>query len=127
MTSHGKTETEKLKQNVENQLDRLMEQLADLESYKDNLDPAEYEETKKDTIEQLKELNQSLTKLVNGDMSLIDAVGAVQLVSFSVLTFYCKIIILYLRPHRQLFLKHLKRQKSSDSLVEKSRNCYEKD
>lgn len=34
MTSHGKTETEKLKQNVENQLDRLMEQLADLESYK---------------------------------------------------------------------------------------------
>lgn len=34
MSSYGKTETEKLKQNVENQLDRLMEQLADLESCK---------------------------------------------------------------------------------------------
>ncbi|KAF7270037.1 hypothetical protein GWI33_016945 [Rhynchophorus ferrugineus] len=79
MSSHGKTETERLKQNVENQLDRLVEQLADLESCKDSLDQAEYEETKEETIEQLKELNESLTKLVNGDISLIDSVGAVQL------------------------------------------------
>lgn len=34
MSSHGKSETEKLKHNVEKQLDRLMEQLADLEACK---------------------------------------------------------------------------------------------
>lgn len=50
--------------------------------FRDSLDEAEYEETKEETIEQLKELNESLTKLVNGDISLIDAVGAVQLVSY---------------------------------------------
>lgn len=32
MSSYGKVETEKLKTNLENQLDRLMEQLEDLES-----------------------------------------------------------------------------------------------
>lgn len=32
MFSHGKAETEKLKQNLENQLERLVAQLADLES-----------------------------------------------------------------------------------------------
>lgn len=32
MSSYGKAETEKLKQNLENQLDRLVEQLADLEN-----------------------------------------------------------------------------------------------
>ncbi|XP_030751130.1 protein LZIC-like [Sitophilus oryzae] len=111
MTSHGKTETEKLKQNVENQLDRLMEQLADLESYKDNLDPAEYEETKKDTIEQLKELNQSLTKLVNGDMSLIDAVGAVQLATQAAISEAFKtpeVIRLFGRKEPKLLRERLK-------------------
>lgn len=34
MTSSGKLETEKLKENLENQLDRLVQQLNDLESCK---------------------------------------------------------------------------------------------
>lgn len=34
MFSYGKAENEKLKQNLENQLDRLVEQLADLENCK---------------------------------------------------------------------------------------------
>lgn len=34
MTSYGKAETEKLKHNLESQLDRLIEQLADLENCK---------------------------------------------------------------------------------------------
>lgn len=34
MSSHGKFETEKLKENLINQLDRLMEQLQDLENCK---------------------------------------------------------------------------------------------
>lgn len=34
MSSYGRVETEKLKQNLESQLDRLVEQLADLENCK---------------------------------------------------------------------------------------------
>lgn len=48
--------------------------------FRDELDAAEYEETKEDTIEQLKELNNSLHKLVNGDISLVSALGTVQMV-----------------------------------------------
>lgn len=47
---------------------------------RDELDGAEYEETKEDTIEQLKELNESLRKLVKGDISLVSTLGAVQMV-----------------------------------------------
>ncbi|XP_018568902.1 protein LZIC-like [Anoplophora glabripennis] len=79
MSSYGKAETEKLKQNLESQLDRLVEQLQDLENCRNELEPDEYEETKEETMEQLKELNDSLSKLVNGDISLISALGAVQL------------------------------------------------
>lgn len=45
------------------------------------MDAAEYKETKEDTVEQLKELNESLNKIVKGDVSLISSLGAVQLVS----------------------------------------------
>lgn len=34
MSSHGKAETERLKQNLEEQLDRLVQQLEDLEECK---------------------------------------------------------------------------------------------
>lgn len=79
MTSHGKLETEKLMQNLENQLDRLVEQLQDLENSRDDLDEDEYKETKDETLEQLKELNDSLNKLVNGDISLVNSLGAIRL------------------------------------------------
>lgn len=100
MTSYGKAETAKLKQNLENQLDRLVEQLEDLENCKldltvhvlqkknyqissrDDLDPEEYEETKQETMDQLKELNDSLSKLVKGDITLVSELGAVQLVLY---------------------------------------------
>lgn len=49
--------------------------------FRDDLDADEYEETKEDTMEQLKELNDSLNKLVKGDISLVSALGAVQLVT----------------------------------------------
>ncbi|KAJ3654667.1 hypothetical protein Zmor_013841 [Zophobas morio] len=81
MTSYGKAETAKLQQNLENQLDRLVEQLGDLENCKHDLDPEEYEETKQETMDQLKELNDSLSRLVKGDISLVSALGAVQLVT----------------------------------------------
>ncbi|KAJ1524933.1 hypothetical protein ONE63_009791 [Megalurothrips usitatus] len=79
MNSRGRAETEKLRQNLEGQLDRLVQQLEDLESCRDELDESEYSETKNDTLEQLKELNDSLSKMMSGDMTLVDQLSAMQL------------------------------------------------
>ncbi|EGD73186.1 LZIC protein [Salpingoeca rosetta] len=79
MASRGDKETDALKKNLEEQLDRLMVQLRDLEELREDLDDDEYEETKQDTIEQLKEFQESLSKLTEGNMSLVDNIGAMQL------------------------------------------------
>ncbi|XP_042199602.1 protein LZIC [Callorhinchus milii] len=79
MASRGKSETSKLKQNLEEQLDRLMQQLQDLEECRDELEPEEYEETKQETLEQLSEFNESLKKIMSGDMTLVDELSGMQL------------------------------------------------
>ncbi|XP_029435136.1 protein LZIC isoform X1 [Rhinatrema bivittatum] len=79
MASRGKTETSKLKQNLEEQLDRLMQQLQDLEVCREDLDEDEFEETKRETLEQLSEFNDSLKKIVSGNMTLVDELNAMQL------------------------------------------------
>ncbi|EDO30486.1 predicted protein [Nematostella vectensis] len=79
MTSRGKSETHKLQQNLEEQLDRLVAQLADLEECRADLDDDEYEETKKETVEQLKEFKESLDKIIAGDMTLVDHLNGMQL------------------------------------------------
>lgn len=123
MASRGKSETGKLKKNMEEQLDRLMQQLQDLEECRcsteksvrskvftgvkaqikpentkklllkiqkrslllfiycrEELDEDEYEETKKETLEQLSEFNDSLKKIMTGDMTLVDELSGMQLV-----------------------------------------------
>lgn len=49
----------------------------------------EYEEMKNETVEQLKEVKESLEKMKKGDVSLVDDLNAMQLVSdlFSSLNF----------------------------------------
>ncbi|XP_039611434.1 protein LZIC isoform X1 [Polypterus senegalus] len=79
MASRGKTETSKLKQNMEEQLDRLMQQLQDLEECRDELDSDEYEETKRETLEQLAEFDESLKKIMSGNMTLVDELSGMQL------------------------------------------------
>uniref|UniRef100_A0A3B3SUM4 Leucine zipper and CTNNBIP1 domain containing n=1 Tax=Paramormyrops kingsleyae TaxID=1676925 RepID=A0A3B3SUM4_9TELE len=79
MASRGKSETSKLKQNMEEQLDRLMQQLQDLEECREELDPEEYEETKRETLEQLSEFHDSLEKILSGNMTLVDELGGMQL------------------------------------------------
>ncbi|KAK9392004.1 protein LZIC [Crotalus adamanteus] len=79
MASRGTIETSKLKQNLEEQLDRLMQQLQDLEECREELDASEYEETKKETLEQLSEFNDSLKKIISGNMTLVDELGGMQL------------------------------------------------
>ncbi|XP_077312057.1 protein LZIC [Lithobates pipiens] len=79
MASRGTTETTKLRQNLEEQLDRLMQQLQDLEECREELDTDEYEETKKETLEQLSEFNDSLQKIMSGNMTLVDELSGMQL------------------------------------------------
>eukprot|EP00794_Sanderia_malayensis_P015294 gene15294-16871_t len=79
MASRGKSETNKLKSNLEEQLDRLVAQLADLEECREDLDDEEYEETKTETLEQLKEFQQTLKKMMAGDMTLVDELSGMQL------------------------------------------------
>lgn len=72
-------QTEKLKGNVEEQLERLVKQLEDLEQYREDLEPEEYQETKAETLEQMREFQSSLAKLAAGDLSLTDYFAAIQL------------------------------------------------
>lgn len=72
-------QTEKLKSNVEEQLERLVKQLEDLEKYREDFEPEEYQETKAETLEQMREFQSSLAKLAAGDLSLTDYFAAIQL------------------------------------------------
>ena len=53
MSSHGAAETQRLKVNIQDQLNRLLQQLTDLEELRDELDDEEYTETRRDTLEQM--------------------------------------------------------------------------
>eukprot|EP01096_Ripella_sp_DP13-Kostka_P017490 TRINITY_DN8952_c0_g1_i1.p1 TRINITY_DN8952_c0_g1~~TRINITY_DN8952_c0_g1_i1.p1 ORF type:complete len:195 (+),score=98.10 TRINITY_DN8952_c0_g1_i1:368-952(+) len=77
--SRGKQETAVLIENVEDQLNRLLAQLEDLEELRADLDDDEYTETKQDTLEQLQEFQATLDKMIKGDMSLVDKLGKFQL------------------------------------------------
>ena len=66
---------------ADDQLNRLMTQLEDLEELKDEFDDEEeYEETKAETLDQLKEFQLFLEKTLSGDLTLIDQFGSAQLV-----------------------------------------------
>ena len=49
-------------------------------SDREDLEEEEYEETKKETLEQLSEFNDSLKKIMTGDMTLVDDLSGMQLV-----------------------------------------------
>nr|XP_045005010.1 protein LZIC [Jaculus jaculus] len=49
------------------------------EQRREELDTDEYEETKKETLEQLSEFNDSLKKIMSGNMTLVDELSEMQL------------------------------------------------
>ena len=51
-------------------------------SCREELDEDEYEETKQETLEQLKDFNETLTRMKGGDLSLVNEVNRIQLVSY---------------------------------------------
>jgi hypothetical protein len=68
-----------LRKNMEDQRDRLLAQLQDIEELKDELDADEYESSKQDTVAQLKEFEASLEKMVAGDMTLQSELDATRM------------------------------------------------
>ncbi|MFH4979262.1 hypothetical protein AB6A40_005971 [Gnathostoma spinigerum] len=69
-------ENRKLIVNIQDQLQRLMNQLADLEEERDSIGNEEYVEMRKDTMEQLEDLGQTLDRIQCGDMTLTDQLTA---------------------------------------------------
>lgn len=57
-----------------------------LSSFREDLDDDEYEETKSETVEQLKEFKGTLDKFAAGNVTLVDEISSMQLVT-SVLLF----------------------------------------
>src|SRR3990167_696851 len=78
-SSRGKQETENLIQNVESQLSRLLTQLQDCEDLKADLEPEEYEDTRQETLAQLRQFQATLEKMTSGDNGLVSKLGSVQL------------------------------------------------
>lgn len=79
MSSRGKLETEKLRKNLEAQLDRLVQQLEDIEESRDSLDGDGYEDAMLLTREDLRDFNESLQRMISGDTTLVDQLDAIQL------------------------------------------------
>ena len=67
----------KLLANVQDQMSRLLSQLKDLDELRDELDDEKYEETKADTLEQLKEFEKSLRTMSAGKTTLMSDLGRV--------------------------------------------------
>lgn len=60
-------------------MSRLLQQISDLEEFKEDLDADEYEETLQDTKQQLVEFKEALDKITEGDVTLLDALGRMKL------------------------------------------------
>jgi len=69
-----------LRNNLHSQLDRLLDQLADLDQIKGDMDASEYNEARQDTVDQLEDFSKSLEKMKSGEggLSLLDDVQRIQ-------------------------------------------------
>lgn len=69
----------RFREQIEGQMQRLVQQLADLEEFKGDLETDEYEETLQDTKEQLKEFKDALDKITEGDVTLLSTLARMKL------------------------------------------------
>jgi len=76
----GQKQSEQLRENVENQLTRLLVQLQDLEEAREDFESEEeYNAARADTIMQLEEIETRLSKMMSGDITLVSSLGSIQL------------------------------------------------
>lgn len=59
------------------------------------LDETDYQESKEDTMEQLREFNESLQRMISGDMTLVNELGAMQLVRIMRYLNICNVLYTY--------------------------------
>eukprot|EP00249_Psilotum_nudum_P032050 c47173_g1_i1 orf=166-723(+) len=71
--------TDKLRANMQAQLSRLLTQLKDVEDLKDDLEEEEYAHTKAETLQQLKDFEQSLGRIGTGSITLMDEISRMKL------------------------------------------------
>jgi len=71
--------SERLKQNLCDQVERCLCQLKDLDTSRDEMSDQDYEEQYEDTLQQLKEVHHSLEKIQSGDLALLDHISSIQL------------------------------------------------
>lgn len=79
ITSKGAAETAILRANINDQLNRLLTQLEDLDELKDEFSIEEFNEIKSETIQQLSDFQTYLSMTLKGDLTLVDEFGAAQL------------------------------------------------
>eukprot|EP00727_Mastigamoeba_balamuthi_P007037 m51a1_g2954 putative protein lzic isoform x2 (194) ;mRNA; f:649573-650444 len=79
MAGWGSKETDTLRTNIESQLNRLLAQLQDLDDLKEELDDDEIADIRADTLEQMQEFEASLSRLMSGDVTLVDSLGSMRL------------------------------------------------
>ena len=72
-------QTQKLISNLQQQITRLTDQLAELEEFKEELEEDEYVEIKQETLQELKEVQETADKMAEGNISLLDSLGAAAL------------------------------------------------
>lgn len=83
MSKRISDENSRLKEMVERQLQRLLCQLKDLDELKDELTEEEIRETRSETMEELNEFRVNLDKMIAGDMTLVDQLGALRLATMA--------------------------------------------
>lgn len=64
---------------MEDQLNRLLTQLQDIEEMKEELGEEEYTSTRQETIDQLQEFETTLAKMISGNVTLVDDLSGIQL------------------------------------------------
>lgn len=90
MARRGDVETEKLVEGLKDRLHQLLAQLEDVEELKEDLDEEEYQTTRKETLDQIKEFEHLVQKTVKGNMTLVDELNAVQLAIQAAVSEACK-------------------------------------
>jgi murein L,D-transpeptidase YcbB/YkuD len=65
----------RFREQIEAQMGRLLQQLADLDEFRLDLEKEEYDETLADTKQQLVEFKEALDKITEGDVTLMDALS----------------------------------------------------
>jgi DNA-binding transcriptional MerR regulator len=121
-------ETLRLKEIVERQLQRLLCQLKDLDELKADLTEEEIRETRSETMEELREFQSSLDRMIAGDTTLLDHLGAVRLATIAAINEAFKtpeIIRLFSNRQVELLRQTLAKLKEDFQLKKIERLSYE--